>query len=214
VPREARGVFAATMPAVIACWSLGGLYMSLGPSIVGSELHARSHLVGGLVVFSLAGAGGVATIALRNAAPRRGMIAGTAGLVVGTAIGLAALHAGSTWLFFAGSVVAGVGFGPAFTGAFRLLAAAAPAGRRAALLAASYLVSYLAFSLPAIGAGLATTHVGLRRTSDVYGVAVIVLGSAAIVAMLLRGQSASADRPAIQAESPARPVNGSPSNPA
>jgi MFS family permease len=215
VPRETRGVFAATMPAVIACWSLGGLYMSLGPSIAVAQLHTDNHVVGGLVVVALAGAGGVATIAGRNLEPHAGMVGGASLLVAGTALGLLALHAGSTWLFFAGSVVAGIGFGPAFTGAFRILAAAAPPGRRAALLSASYLVSYLAFSVPAIVAGLMTTHVGLRRTTDLYGLAVIALASAAIVAMRLRGRAQpAAGRPAIQAESPGRPSNGAPSKPA
>jgi MFS family permease len=216
VPRETRGVFAATVPAVIACWSLGGLYMSLGPSIAIAQLHTRNHVVGGLVVFALAGAGGVATVAGRNLEPRAGMLGGASLLVAGTAVGLAALHAGSTVLFFAGSVVAGIGFGPAFTGAFRILAAAAPPGRRAALLSASYLVSYLAFSVPAIAAGLATSRIGLRRTTDAYGVAVIALAAAAIVAMVLRERrpQPSAGRPAIQAESPGRPSNGSPSKPA
>jgi MFS family permease len=215
VPRETRAVFAATVPAVIACWSLGGLYMSLGPSIAVTQLHTDNHLVGGLVVVALAGAGGIATIAGRDLRPRTGMLGGTALLVAGTAVGLAGLHAGSSFVFFTGSVVAGAGFGPSFTGVFRILAAAAPPARRAALLSASYLVSYLAFSVPAIAAGLATTEIGLRRTTNAYGAAVILLGLAAIVAMsLLERRTQAAGRPAIQAESPGRPANGSPSKPA
>ena len=41
--------------------------------------------------------------------------------------------------------------------------------QRAALLSAVYIVSYLAFSIPALIAGLLITHDGLRNTSFGYG---------------------------------------------
>ena len=47
------------------------------------------------------------------------------------------------------------------------------------MFAAFYVVSYLAFSVPALAAGLASTSVGLRPTAIVYGAAVLVLGLAA-----------------------------------
>jgi predicted MFS family arabinose efflux permease len=40
---------------------------------------------------------------------------------------------------------------------------------RAALLSAVYVVSYLAFSVPALVAGLFASHIGLRTTAFVYG---------------------------------------------
>jgi len=33
VPRQARGTFAAAVPCFVAVWALGGLYLSLGPSL-------------------------------------------------------------------------------------------------------------------------------------------------------------------------------------
>ena len=41
-------------------------------------------------------------------------------------------------------------------------------------------VSYLAFSVPAIIAGIAVTQVGLRETAEVYGVVLIALAALAL----------------------------------
>jgi hypothetical protein len=74
-----------------------------------------------------------------------------------------------------GTAFAGTGFGLAFLGVFRTLVALAPPAGRAGLITAIYIVSYLAFSLPVIAAGIAASHVGLSDTAEVYGLAVAVL---------------------------------------
>jgi hypothetical protein len=57
-------------------------------------------------------------------------------------------------------------------------------GHRAGLLAAIFVVGYLAFSLPAIAAGIAVGEIGLTRTTEIYGAAVVVLALLAVVALL------------------------------
>ena len=69
----------------------------------------------------------------------------------------------------------GFGFGATFLGAFRTLSALALPHERAELFAAVYVVRYLAFSVPAVAAGLATSDYGLRPTATVYGLVVIAL---------------------------------------
>jgi hypothetical protein len=186
VPREVRGLFAAIAPSMAAFWALSGLYLSLGPSLAISLLHAGNRLTGGLVIAALTGSGALASVLTRTWTPRRAMLSGSLALVVGVAATLAALHAGSTALFFAGSIVAGLGFGPAFSGAFRALTAEAPGTGRAAVVAAIYVTSYLAFSLPTVAAGFGATALGLLRTSDIYGVTVIVLALGAMIAFAVR----------------------------
>ena len=61
------------------------------------------------------------------------------------------------------------------------------------LLAAIFVVGYLAFSLPAIAAGIAVGAIGLERTAEIYGIAVIVLALSA-VASLLRSAAAGTPR--------------------
>jgi len=71
VPRRIRPDFLVVTPCLVATWALGGLYLSLGPSLAAGVLHIQSHLIGGLVIFALAGMGVVGSLALRDGAPRR-----------------------------------------------------------------------------------------------------------------------------------------------
>lgn len=188
VPRRIRPQFLVVVPALIATWSLGGLYLSLGPSLAAGILGVHNHLVGGLVVFSLCGAGSLGSILLRDIAPRRVMITGSLVLALGVVISLLSLAAVSTPVFFVGTVLAGLGFGSTFLGAFRTLAGLAESHERAELFAAVYVVSYLAFSLPAIVAGIAVTSVGLAHTATVYGIVVMALALGAALGLVLQRQ--------------------------
>ncbi|HZX05009.1 MFS transporter [Kribbella sp.] len=185
VPAQARGAFIAVTPLLVANWALSGLFLSLGGSLAAGVLHSRSHVVGGLVVLALAGAAVLASLLTTKIASRTLMLGGSVALVIGLGIALVGLHQTSTGLFFTGSVLAGLGFGPAWMGAFRLVITASPADQRAALVSAIFVVSYLAFSVPAIIAGIVSTHLGLLTTTTWYGGIVMVLTVAAAVATLL-----------------------------
>jgi len=181
VPPYARRDFVATTPVLVATWAMGGLYLSLGPSVSASVLQLRSHLAGALVVVAFTASGAVTSVLSRDVAPRRAMLAGSAALAAGTLVALLALGTRSAPAFFVGTAVAGAGFGPAFLGAFRSLALLATPEQRAELLAAVYIVSYLAFSIPAVVAGRLVTPVGLRAVAMVYAAAVTTLALAALV---------------------------------
>ncbi|MDB5819623.1 MAG: hypothetical protein JWQ11_3263, partial [Rhizobacter sp.] len=88
-----------------------------------------------------------------------------------------------------GIVVAGFGFGVGFMAALRSVMSSARPEERASLMAAFLVLSYSAFSLPALAAGAAVGHFGLMVTSQTYGAVLIVL---AIVA--LAGTSTSPER--------------------
>jgi energy-converting hydrogenase Eha subunit A len=75
----------------------------------------------------------------------------------------------------AASIVAGIGFGPAFTSILRLVTADAPANERGAVVAALYVELYLSFSLPTIAAGISAAVIGLLRTTYIFGAIVIAL---------------------------------------
>jgi LPXTG-motif cell wall-anchored protein len=62
---------------------------------------------------------------------------------------------------------------------------AAP-GHRAGLLASTFVVGYLGFSVPAIAAGLAVGPLGLARTTEIYGGVVVGLALLAVGSLLLR----------------------------
>jgi hypothetical protein len=62
-------------------------------------------------------------------------------------------------------------------------------GQRAGLVAALWIVFYLAFSVPVVAAGVATTHFGLHQTAVGYSAALAVLAAAAAGIFVFRGRS-------------------------
>ena len=99
---------------------------------------------------------------------------------------------------------AGAGFGSAFLGAFRSLAAQASPGGRASLIAAIYVAAYLAFSLPAIAAGVLTTHLGLRPATIGYAAVAAALALTSLAATR-RGTAAVLRRASPPTAAPAPP---------
>jgi MFS family permease len=186
VPPAARSLFAALAPSLIAIWAVGGLYLSLGPSLAISLLRSNSRIAGGLVIAALLGSAAVASAMARAADPQVTVIRGSKVLVAGVAITLFAVAIGSTIGLYAGSAVAGLGFGPAFSGVLRSLAPLAPADQRGALLASIYIVLYLSFSVPAIIAGVAVSQFGLHGTTYAFGLVVMALAAITAVAVSRR----------------------------
>lgn len=133
------------------------------------------------MVTTLFGTGAVASLLVGDLAPKRVMAGGSVALAAGTGLTLLALVGPSTPLFFVGTALAGAGFGSSFLGTFRSLASLARPTERADLFASVYIVSYLAFSVPAVLAGLAVPSLGLRTATMVYGAVVIVLALLAAV---------------------------------
>ena len=181
VPSSLRAAFVATIPCLTATWALGGLILSLGPSLTAKVLGDSSHVAGGLPIFIMAGVSAMASVWLRDTHARSAARGGLVALIIGIGLALLALSEGSTALFLVGTAIAGLGFGPAFAGAFRALSTRAPSDQRAALVSSIFVVSYLAFSLPALAAGAAVTQLGLHETANIYGVVLIALAAVALV---------------------------------
>jgi MFS family permease len=180
VPHEVRKTFVAIAPVLVATWALGGLYLSLGPSLAIALLHTTSHVTGALVIVALTATGAATSVLARNHHPERVLVFGAGMLALGVGVTILGLNVGTTTLFFAGSVLAGVGFGAGFSGAFKTIVSLAPPTERAGLIAAVYVLAYLGFSLPAIAAGVAVSHAGLLPTTNVYGSVVAALALLAL----------------------------------
>jgi hypothetical protein len=170
----------------VASWALGGLYLSLGPSVAASLFGLSNHLIGGLVVTLLSGAGALAAVALRTWATTRVLRISATLLAAGTLLTLAGVEAQAVVLAGAGTVVAGVGFGASALASFGTLSRLAAPGERSELFAVALVIAYLAFSLPALAAGFGTTRFGLHTTTIVYGLAVSALGIMALAIQRLR----------------------------
>jgi MFS family permease len=174
------------VPALLGIWALAGFYLSLGPSLVAQLLHSANVLWGGILIFLLTGLAAAASALLGRKNPSAVMLGGCLVLIVGALVTFASIETGTSAVLFVGTAIAGVGLGPAFMGAYRATVAAAASDDRTGLITAVYIVSYLATGIPAVLAGLATSHYGLRTTALVYSLAVAVLAAVAVSRLLAR----------------------------
>ena len=164
-----------------AQWALGGFYFSLGPTLATAVTGNDAPVVGGVLIAALTFSS-AATIALtRSVTPGTATVAGAAGLASGVLLTLVGVHWDWSVFALAGTLIAGAGFGAAFSGSVRSLIPLAQPHERAGLMAGFFLVSYLAFSVPPVVAGLLTSRFGLQATAMGYGLAAACL---ALVAAL------------------------------
>jgi MFS family permease len=184
VPVEARRALVQVTPVTIASWALGGFYFSLMPSLVRAATGVTVPMVGGLVVGALTFSGAVVVVLLRNVSAGRILVRGIPALALGVAITLLGVQTQLVGLMLIGTIVSGIGFGAAFSGAMKSVMPLAQAHERAGLLSAFYVEGYLSFSLPAILAGLLAPMTGLPIAADIYGSAVILLAIASLIAMV------------------------------
>jgi len=183
IPLQARSTLWQLLPVNTALWALGGFYLSLGPTLAKLITGNDAPVVGGALIAVLVLSAAVSIYAVRARSPRATLAAGAAFFAVGLVITLAGMHWHVTPLFFAGTALAGVGFGASFNGAMRSLVPLATALERAGLMASFFVLSYLAFSLPAIAAGLCVGIFGLKPTAMGYGSLLVGMALAALLAM-------------------------------
>jgi hypothetical protein len=140
---------------------------------------------GGLSLFILAGVAAASVLVLRGAPTRTVLYTGVLALIAGVAVTLISVGTDSPAGFFAGTAIAGVGFGSGFQGGIRLVVPLARPHERSGVLSLLYVVSYLGMGVPAVVAGELVVHFGgLLATAREYGIAVIVLAAAALVGLL------------------------------
>jgi Na+/melibiose symporter-like transporter len=184
VPRQSRSILIRLTPANIAAWALGGLYLSLMPTVVATAMHVVSPWIGGVVVSALMLTAAVAVATFRDWPARRLILMGTSTLSLGVAVSMAGIQQQQVAALLAGTVIAGAGFGSTFSGTLRALLPTAEPDQRAGLLSAFYLQSYLAFSLPALAAGLSVPLIGLSAVALLYGAVIILLAVISMIASL------------------------------
>jgi MFS family permease len=185
IPLRARGAFLAAVPALVAVWSIAGFDGSLAPALVRELSGSSSYVLGGLSLTFLASGAAISIFLTRNVDPHRTMRTGAALLGLGMAGALASVEAGSVVGFFISTAVAGFGFGGGFQGAIRTVVPLAHPHERAGVLSALYVVSYVAFGLPAIAAGVLVEHLGLLTTARGYAAMVILLSVVAFAGSLV-----------------------------
>ena len=181
VPRHSCRHLMMAAPISIAGWGLGGFYLSLVPSIVRNVTGSTSALSGGVVVTALALSGALSILVARPFPAARIIATAAAMLVLGVIVTLAGIAEASVPIMLAGTLVAGIGFGSGFLGALRTALGSAAPNERAGLMSALYILSYLAFSVPALIAGMIIPNLGLVATAHGYGLAIILISAMAFL---------------------------------
>jgi predicted MFS family arabinose efflux permease len=169
VPAGIRRPFLLAGLAVLASWSIGGLFFSLGAQLSAHLFSTTNVIIAATGGIALPLSAAVAQLALRRVPPWLGASAGSVALAAGMVLVVIAAAASSSAAFLAGSIVGGAGFGLAFLGGLRRLTGVIPDEHRAAVMSAFYLVAYASLSVPAVIAGIVVTHLGLETTFEIFG---------------------------------------------
>ncbi|MBP0614326.1 MFS transporter [Jiella mangrovi] len=186
VPAKARRTLALVTPINASVWILAGFFLSLMPSLLARVIQSSSPLLGGIVVAGLMVSGALSNLFLRTRPAGLALIFGSSTLLAGVAILLVGIHLGALAWLVLGTLVAGLGFGASFLGSLGTIMPSAAPHQRAELLAAFYVESYLAFSVPALIAGYLAGRLGITATADIYAavIALLVVGGLAAIGLL------------------------------
>jgi len=111
--------------------------------------------------------------------PRQVTLYGTSVLAIGTAATLFAIAWPSLPAYLVALTLAGTGFGTCFYGVLRSIVPVVKPGERGELFAALFTLSYLAFGVPTVLAGVAVGVFGLTQTTLGYGAVIVVFSATA-----------------------------------
>jgi MFS family permease len=193
VPAEVRPVFITAATAAFAGFAVTGLFTSVAPSFVQSVMGVDNHAVAGIIASSIFVASAVAQLAASRIPPRRAVAVGCAILFAGMLILAVALHFSSLVGLVAAAVVAGIGQGISFSRGLAAVAELAPADRRAEVSSTYFVVAYVAISVPVVGEGFASQHLGLRTAGVSFAVATAVLAAICLAAIVFQERRSTAE---------------------
>ncbi|MDQ9951483.1 MULTISPECIES: MFS transporter [Acinetobacter] len=182
IPPQTKSALLSISPINIALWMVSGFFLSLMPSLLAKIFETSSAWLNGITFMALALSGAAGILTLRKSTNYRILLTGTLSIAIGSTVLFLAINLTSAVVLFLGSIITGVGFGTAFMGAIRTVMPLALPEERAGLMAAFFVESYLAFSIPAILAGYFVGKVGLMHTANSYICFIILLS---LVALLL-----------------------------
>jgi MFS family permease len=192
VPPAARREFAAAAPVIAAVWMLAGLSLGLAPTIVRSVFALDSGLLNGLSGFIAPATSAVAGVLFARFSPRRAILVGIFASIAGILGIVAGVITGNLGIMMIGQIIAGIGFGAAFSGALRLILPLAAAHQRAGIVAGIYVVAYIAFGLPVVITGQLAAFLGLVPAIAWYGAVTVLLALISLFAQLRIGRHSRA----------------------
>lgn len=183
IPAHLRSRFVIAVPAWAACWGLGGIYLSLGTSMVKSVLDIDNALVGGLAISALWIPGIASPFIARRWTYLRMMALGGVLMAAGTVGMVLSFRHVAAVPFFICTAVIGFGFGILQTSSYGMVSAHIRDAERGAVVSTFYTINYVSFSAPAVVAGFLTERLGLLRASEIAAGWVVLLCVVALIAV-------------------------------
>jgi hypothetical protein len=175
VPPAIRAEFLAATPVIVTVWMLAGLSLGLAPTIVRSVFLLESGLLNGICGSIAPAVSAVFGVVIARRAARVAMLIGIHASMVGAVVIVTGVLQQTLSIMILGQIIAGVGFGAAFSATLRLIMPLVATHERAAVATGVYLVAYVAFALPVVIAGLLAAPVGLLPTISGYGATACIL---------------------------------------
>lgn len=217
LPTAAAHALLLNGAGVVAVWALGGFYSSLGPGFTRLISPGGPEYAEGMAFFTLTAVAAPTVYFTRRMRADVSALLGSCAVIPAAVLTLGALHLPGPVPLLAGAALAGFGFGAVSQGALRAVVDSVPTREKGGTLASYYVLSYLAMSLPAIGAGALTAGFGLRAAALAYAGCVAVLATVAVATLTAplrsRRRTPSPDthpRPATSNCTPASPDTPAP----
>jgi MFS family permease len=175
IPVKGRAEFMAAGVAGFAAFTLLGLFTSLAPTFLGGILHEHSRAVSGAVVFLIFGVATVTQVVLARFSSRPVVLSGLGVFLAALALIVGALSQASMPLFLVGTLVGGVAVGAVFIGSLSTANRLAPAEIRGRVVSTYFVFAYVGLTIPVIGVGIGSEHVGDFRAVLVCSIVLAVL---------------------------------------
>lgn len=191
VPAGLRAVFLVAGLAAFAGFAVTGLFTAVAPSFLAEVVGVSNHAVAGAIACSIFATSAVTQVLANRIPPPRAVAVGCAILVAGMVILAVALYLSSLPGLIVAAVVAGIGQGMSFSRGLAAVADRTPPERRAEVSSTYFVVAYVAISVPVVGEGLAAQSLGLRTAGVGFAVAVAVLATLCLIAIIVRERRAS-----------------------
>jgi MFS family permease len=182
VPSGSRATFIQAGTAGFAGFAVLGFFTAVCAATLALLGHHDPFLTG-VVVFAVFSASALGQALSLRVATRGALLAGTAGLIVGSAVLGVAIGVKSLPLLLIGGVVAGASQGLSFRAALGAITASAPPHERGKVASSFFAVCYVGISLPVVAIGAASNHYGLVRTGEVFGGVIAAISLAALIAL-------------------------------
>lgn len=169
---------------LVVAWSVGSVFVALGPSMLIGTFSATStsgQASAGLLVTVFQATAGITQFLVRRVMPARAMKLGVLLIALSWFGCLVALYLHQPIAFVLFSVVAGIGYGASFVGAMGLFTSLAPTAHRAALGSLFYLAGYLGSAVCIIAMGAAVDLLGMTGASTLMLIVVALVVAAVVI---------------------------------